>query len=105
MSLKEFKAWLNGFCDGLGGRAPNADEWVKIKENIDKLQTEYVPVTTTPFVWPYESPFMPTLPANPRSPKPMPMVWCQTDGYQTNECGASGKTNGVIVGGNTHGVN
>ncbi len=38
MQVNEFKAWLEGFTDGMPGY-PTYDQWKKIKKNIDELET------------------------------------------------------------------
>lgn len=37
MTLNEFKAWLDGFEEALGGNPPNADQWKTIKGKLAKV--------------------------------------------------------------------
>jgi hypothetical protein len=43
MNLPEFKAWFEGFTEGLSG-PPNAKQWKRINEKIDKIE-DAPPVT------------------------------------------------------------
>lgn len=55
ISLKEFKAWLVGLVRGKGGALPDLNDWVKIKQMLDKVQEEvvYLPQELKP-INPYE---------------------------------------------------
>jgi len=44
MTLQEFKAWFEGFTDGMGDK-PNAAQWKKIKAKVAKIDGS---VTTYP---------------------------------------------------------
>lgn len=37
MTLSEFKAWFEGYTDGMGGQPPNAKQWDAIKAKVDKI--------------------------------------------------------------------
>lgn len=37
MTLSEFKAWLEGFEEAMGGKPPSADQWKAIKEKLAKV--------------------------------------------------------------------
>lgn len=63
MTLSEFKAWFEGFCEGIDG-APTPEQWVKVKEKVALLSP----------------------PAPFHDPRPVPLgqwapapVWCQPD--------------------------
>ena len=49
MNLAELKAWLEGFCDGMGN-APTPKEWEKIKAKIAETQAITVPNVVSPYV-------------------------------------------------------
>lgn len=34
MTLSEFKAWFEGYTDGMDEKAPSAKQWAKIKEKV-----------------------------------------------------------------------
>ena len=36
MDAKEFKAWFEGFCEGVG-EAPTAEQWAKLKQKAGTL--------------------------------------------------------------------
>ena len=36
MDAKEFKAWFEGFCEGVG-EAPTAEQWAKLKQKVGTL--------------------------------------------------------------------
>ena len=36
MDAKEFKAWFEGFCEGVG-EAPTAEQWAKLKQKVSAL--------------------------------------------------------------------
>lgn len=38
MSLSEFKAWLEGFEEAMGGNPPSADQWKMIKAKLAKVE-------------------------------------------------------------------
>lgn len=44
MTINEFKAWLEGFSEGVQG-APTISQWNKIKARIDSLDSQPVKVT------------------------------------------------------------
>lgn len=37
MTLSEFKAWLEGFEEAMGGNPPSADQWRTIKEKLKRV--------------------------------------------------------------------
>lgn len=53
MRLAEFKAWFEGFSEGIEG-TPNEVQWNKIKDKIEKLETNElkVPVYRGPVEFP-----------------------------------------------------
>lgn len=74
MTIAEFKAWLDGFKEGLG-EAPTPEQWAKVLEKVEKVRE---PVDLRPFLAPpavpAPSPLLPygpvwvgdrTVPANP----------------------------------------
>lgn len=38
MTLPEFKAWLEGFEEAMGGKPPTAEQWVAIKEKLKRVE-------------------------------------------------------------------
>ena len=53
-NLKEFKAYIDGFQTGKGGRPPNAVEWAEIVEELNNVQLNQFNVTmplSTPEPW------------------------------------------------------
>ena len=52
MTEKEFKAWFEGFCEGIEG-IPNEKQWEKIKEKIAQLTPEYIQVPSQPYTTPW----------------------------------------------------
>ena len=59
MTPQEFKAWFQGFTEGLDGR-PNEDQWKRIKKRVDEIDgkrlTEYVYLNNYyPYYYPYQS--------------------------------------------------
>ena len=38
MTLSEFKAWLEGFEEAMGGNPPSADQWRTIKEKLKGVE-------------------------------------------------------------------
>lgn len=38
MTLSEFKAWLEGFEEAMGGNPPSADQWKAIKAKLAKVE-------------------------------------------------------------------
>lgn len=38
MTVDEFKAWFEGFCDGIEG-SPTVDQWAKIRDKVAKLNS------------------------------------------------------------------
>lgn len=53
MILNEFKAWLDGYCDGMCG-APNDTQWSKIKKRLAEVDGEVT--TKTVFVDRWQQP-------------------------------------------------
>lgn len=45
MTLSEFKAWFEGYTDGMGDQPPNAKQWGAIKAKVGKI-------TGTPITYP-----------------------------------------------------
>ncbi len=37
MSVEQFKAWFEGFAEGIG-ESPNADQWARILKKVDELE-------------------------------------------------------------------
>ncbi len=50
-TVGEFKAWLEGFEEGMAGKAPNKAQWTKIKQRLGEV-TEPVPAYT-PYYYPW----------------------------------------------------
>jgi hypothetical protein len=72
MTLSEFKAWFEGFTEGMGA-APTADQFAKIKAKVEKI--DGAPITQRIFVdrwWP-TYPIWPDY--NTASPALPPKVW------------------------------
>ena len=40
MTLSEFKAWLEGFEEAMGGNPPSAEQWRTIKEKLKRVTTQ-----------------------------------------------------------------
>ena len=40
MDAKEFKAWFEGFCEGVG-EAPTAEQWAKLKQKVGTLAVPF----------------------------------------------------------------
>lgn len=59
MTLKEFKCWLEGYMEDKPG-SPNAKEWEKIKEKMDKVEAE--PCKRDHY-WPWINPIYPYTPS------------------------------------------
>lgn len=38
MSVSEFKAWLEGFEEAMGGNPPSADQWKAIKAKLARVE-------------------------------------------------------------------
>ena len=38
MTLNEFKAWLEGFEEAMGGNPPTAEQWASIKAKLAKVE-------------------------------------------------------------------
>jgi hypothetical protein len=53
MTLSEFKAWLEGFTEAIGG-PPSQEQWDRIKEKVASIVEH--PILTNPYV-PIYSPF------------------------------------------------
>lgn len=59
MTLSEFKAWFEGYTDGMGDQPPNAKQWEAIKAKVGKITGErttypvfvdrYVPAPWRPY--------------------------------------------------------
>lgn len=49
MKVNEFKAWFEGFCEGIG-ETPNLAQWNKIRDRITKLKGDvsYIPTQPVP---------------------------------------------------------
>jgi hypothetical protein len=54
MHLSEFKAWFEGFTDGIDG-IPSPRQWNKIKERVAEITNDYTPATV--FVDRYARPY------------------------------------------------
>lgn len=50
MLIGEFKAWLEGFEEGLQGKAPNKAQWKKIKERLEIVDDKIA--YQGPYWWP-----------------------------------------------------
>lgn len=46
MTSEQFKAWFDGFCEGIDG-VPTADQWQKLRGKVAELQSasQYKPYT------------------------------------------------------------
>lgn len=44
MTLSEFKAWLEGFEEAMGGNPPSSDQWRTIKEKLKRVEIVKPPV-------------------------------------------------------------
>lgn len=70
MTLQEFKAWFEGFAEGMHGEPPTAKQWARIKARvaeidgkqitervfIDRYLPGYYPYSPTPYhPWPWWS--------------------------------------------------
>lgn len=46
MTAEQFKAWFDGFCEGIDG-VPTADQWQKLRGKVAELQSapQYKPYT------------------------------------------------------------
>jgi len=61
MDLKEFKAWFEGFCEGVK-EAPSREQWEKVKEKVKELgagdvnapPVPYPVAVPLPYGWSYE---------------------------------------------------
>lgn len=51
MTVAEFKAWLEGFEEAMGGKPPTAEQWKAIKAKLAR-----VTIGDTPFARKYASP-------------------------------------------------
>ncbi len=84
MTLNEFRAWLDGFCEALSDAAPNANQWRIIKSKFDLVKEfpshvfkgihspvspQFIPCTPliNPLTLPQPNMFVPTLPG---------VTWC-----------------------------
>lgn len=57
LSIKEFKAWLVGLIRGKKGALPDIEDWMKIKEMLDKVEEEKESLPVLPFPYqPYPQP-------------------------------------------------
>lgn len=56
MHLSEFKAWFEGFTDGIGG-TPSPKQWNKIKERVSQITNDYTPAPV--FIRDYVRPYWP----------------------------------------------
>lgn len=82
MTLAEFKAWFEGYTDGMGDQPPNAKQWEAIKAKVDKITGTPIPYPI--YVERYVRPWYPN------------GVWySSTGGYASNTytVGASGGSN------------
>jgi hypothetical protein len=52
MTLPEFKAWLDGFSEGMGD-APTPEQWAKIKGKLAEVQMVTLPHQIAPMPSPY----------------------------------------------------
>jgi len=85
VTLSEFKAWFEGFCEGIEG-APTEEQFAKIREKVADLRPEpvlpHLPLAPPP-VYP-NMPIYPTtpyiVPSTPGTGSPpyytLPEVWC-----------------------------
>jgi hypothetical protein len=63
MTISEFKAWLEGFSEGIDG-APSPEQWARIQEKVRSLHA-FVDLPSLP-QWPtYTSPAVVPLPYSP----------------------------------------
>jgi len=60
MTLSEFKAWLEGFEEGVKG-SPNQAQWKKIKERLEMVM-ESAPYTPQPIIIQRDLPYRPWWP-------------------------------------------
>ena len=44
MTLSEFKAWLEGFEEAMGGNPPSAEQWRTIKDKLKKVTATTITV-------------------------------------------------------------
>lgn len=44
MNASEFRAWFEGFCEGVGD-APTAEQWAKVKSRISSLRDYTAPAS------------------------------------------------------------
>lgn len=57
MTLSEFKAWFEGFSEGVNG-TPTPEQWGKIKARVEKIDgTQTSQHVFYHQYWPYRSPF------------------------------------------------
>ncbi len=56
MNLSEFKAWFDGFTEGMSG-LPNKKQWARIQERVEEITSEPTPWPV--FVQRYYNPFQP----------------------------------------------
>lgn len=52
LTVKEFKAWLVGLIRGKKGALPDLEDWMKIKEMLDKVEDEQENKQNVPYPFP-----------------------------------------------------
>lgn len=57
MTLAEFKAWFEGYTEGMDEKAPNAKQWAKIKAKVADI--DGTPVTYPIYIERYVQPWRP----------------------------------------------
>lgn len=55
MKAEEFKAWFDGYTDGIGGKPPTKEQWAKIKKRVSDIDGQTVTREYFYRYWPYHS--------------------------------------------------
>jgi len=78
MTPQEFKAWFDGFTEGLQG-LPNEDQWARIKARV--AQIDNTPLTKTVFIDSYW---------------PRRRYWSSDEPYWTTFCSSAGASGSLL---------